>query len=314
MEKKKLIFPPGILEKLKKKYRESSIKTYNSSFRRMLKLLGMDTDTYDISPFLNVKNVKEALDSIKSTNTRAAHCRCILTILEVEKKIHPRLIKDYKDMVHKYYKAHEALYVHSKDPSNSFVYSLTIDRVYNQLYKIYDKNPNFINFRKYVIISLYKYLPPLRNQDYINTIYIKSENLPKGSLKYIKYNYYDLDEGKMVLYNFKTSKIMEPRHIDFPYELKKIIWIFANKFLLTGYTLIPGIKNKEKPISETTFTFLIRDIFQPLDNVTPNTLRSAYITEMAKIKPVAEMKKIATIMGHKYATQQLIYKQMDQYI
>ena len=89
-----------------------------------------------------------------------------------------------------------------------------------------------------VIISLYTYLPPRRN-DYMNMLITKS---PSG----VETNYYDIDKKQFIFNKFKTSKKEGQVIVNIPNELQNV--------LSTYLKFHPDIKNKiKKKFNEIPF-------------------------------------------------------------
>ena len=89
-----------------------------------------------------------------------------------------------------------------------------------------------------VIISLYTYLPPRRN-DYMNMLITKS---PSG----VETNYYDIDKKQFIFNKFKTSKKEGQVIVNIPNELQNV--------LSTYLKYHPDIKGKiKKKFNEIPF-------------------------------------------------------------
>lgn len=161
---------------------------------------------------------------------------------------------------------------------------------------------------EYVILSLYYYIAPKRNQDWtlMNVIYKEEPNLSAGN------NYYDVSDEKFIFNKYKTSKTHGELTEKVPPELKSI--------LETYFKFHPLIKGKK--ITKTTNVPLLvyydgKD-FSSVNSITrilnkvfgkkvgSSMLRHIYLS--SKYGEVSkEMKEDAKNMGHSTAVQANTY-------
>lgn len=158
-----------------------------------------------------------------------------------------------------------------------------------------------VNDIYYLLCSLYSYLPPLRSQDYFDTV-IKTENT---NLE--KDNYYDIEEKEIVLNGYKTVKNHGKRVINVPDELAEIIETFHEK---SGSNYLICTRTGKK-LESNTFSDTFNRCLKK--NASSSMLRKTYISSMIDNGVSAkERKEKAKIMGHTVGTQQLIYSKFSE--
>jgi len=170
-------------------------------------------------------------------------------------------------------------------------------------YKTKIKNVFGINDVYYLALSFYSYLPPLRTQDYIITLY--KDGLEQGvQIDIEKDNYYDKDSKQLIYNSYKTSESHGKRVINVPDVLSAAIEDFHNK---SGSKYIICSSRK------TSFTQIsFNKMLTACIGGSCNMLRKSYISEKIDNGMTAEeRKKAATIMGHSLAVQQLTYSRFS---
>ena len=177
------------------------------------------------------------------------------------------------------------------------------------------KNSKEINQHKYnvlldyVVLSLYFYIPPKRNQDWalMNVIFKMDDTLP------ITNNYLDYSNKKFIFNKYKTSKTKGELIENIPEILFNIINLY--------FKFHPLLKNKKitKTTNEPFLVYYNGETFSSVNSITrilnrifdkkvgSSMLRHIYLTDKYG-DAVQEMKKDADIMGHSVNTA------MDNYI
>jgi integrase len=167
-----------------------------------------------------------------------------------------------------------------------------------EIYKNKCKNVFGINDVYYLALSFYTYLPPLRSQDYINTMY-KDETTDIH-----KDNYYDSDKKQLIYNTYKTIESNGKRIINVPDELAEIIDNFHKKSE-SKYIIC---SSKKGHLSSIHFN----KILKVSAGGSCNMLRKIYISEkIDNGMSVNERKDTAVIMGHSLAVQQLTYSRFS---
>ena len=147
---------------------------------------------------------------------------------------------------------------------------------------------------------LYSYLPPLRSQDYYDTV-IKTDTTDLE-----KDNYYDLETKQLIINNCKTTKSKGQRVIDVPDELADEISKFHERskssYMICTRT---GHKLDANSFRKSMHRCLKKDISSSM-------LRNCFISSKIDEGITAEeRKRTAKIMGHSVATQQAIYSKFS---
>ena len=172
------------------------------------------------------------------------------------------------------------------------------------------KNKDIDAFQQYVVFSLYTKMPPLRN-NYVNTIVITKSSSPTNTKKMLNdktYNYIDLNDNKLYLYNYKTHKTYGDKILPMEDEVIDIItdWMKINpsKYLLINVT-------NKTPMKSNGLTKYLNKIFKP-KKVSTTLLRKYYLSHKYPVNPELEdsKRKDANMMGHSVNTQQKIYRKM----
>ena len=169
--------------------------------------------------------------------------------------------------------------------------------------KLTDKFTKFDLY--YVLLSLYTMLPPLRGEDYINSLLVYDRY---GINFADKNNHLNLEEKKLYLYNYKTSKSYGVRIIDIPDDLVKILKDFKEK-TSTDYVIFSPKKQKLQPSS---FNRLFNEATKG-KKFGCNMARKSYVSEaIDNKKSIADRKKDAKIMAHSTSTAQTYYSKLSK--
>jgi hypothetical protein len=177
------------------------------------------------------------------------------------------------------------------------------------------KDSKEINTHKYntllefVILSLYYYIAPKRNQDWalMRIIYKEEPNLPTTS------NYYDISDDKFIFNKYKTSKTKGELIEKIPEKLQNILKIYfkfhpliKDKSIKKGTNIPFLVYSDGKDLSSiNSITRILNKIFNK--KIGSSMLRHIYLTSKYG-NTVKEMKNDADIMGHSVQTA------MDNYI
>ena len=178
-----------------------------------------------------------------------------------------------------------------------------------------DKAPfDYLKWKRYLILSFYHFLPPLRGQEYYS---VKICNWKKTKIPDVG-NYIDVENWRLVNRSHKTSRSYGEHIIDIQNnELRNIIKLYIKKSELQDgdYLLVKDLKGKE-PLNTRYFT----DTLKCVVGKSVNELRQMYISnfldELEKKKHNKEIKQsvfnkkrkeLAALMGHSIATQERRY-------
>ena len=294
-----MFLPDSLVEKMKGKYRESSIKTMGGQIKRLHKMEGFNK--YNLELLKDFEKVKDLLDGLDKTSTKKAICNTIMKVIQFEDKQYD--MNQYKSLFSGYVHVHDDTYFMSK-PKKELILMFEIEEIQKKYEEeVLSMDLTKLNgfdrstYVKYITISLYTFLPPLRGEDYYNTDIVKTleETNDKG-------NFYVLDEKKLYLNKYKTSRTYGQRIIDFPDKMHKIIGDYCSRYM------IPTMKGTK--MTQQGFTNMLFRIFNPR-KISVDILRQSYITEMVPGMTSRECKELTITMAHSLGSQQLVYKKVE---
>jgi Phage integrase family len=299
------VLPRHILEKLEGKYAESSLKTMSGQIQRLLKSLGAP---YSRETLLDIDVVEGELLKFDKASVRKNILQTLITVLKADGVSEDDLSR-HTELLENLRKDHSEKYLMSSDKS-----LIKMDEVVQLREKYRERLPSGdrTTHLRFVVLSLYTYLPPLRGQDYCNTEFVYSGSKSGDDLEKFyeetPHNLYDVDKGMFVIKEHKTAKTHGERRIQTGPSLMQIMkeWSEKNE---TPY-LVPTITGTK--MSQNGFTDLLWRIFREIttEKISVDTLRHSFITEMSNDPRFdsEKAKEIAKIMGHTVTTQQMIYK------
>lgn len=318
MEKFKI--PKSINRTLLKKYRPSSIVTLTQNYKKILQDL-FNTNIYTTEPFLtNFIKFKKYVEHQEKESIQKNYLSSVLTFLKADPKTPEPIIKKYQNYFNKMVKIidNNKLY---KEPTEREEESFI---TWNEILEIYNKNKKEIEeypeqqfpsyedkykYLHYLLLTLYTTIPPLRGEEYRNSIIIKVTDTSNYDTitEACKCNLIDIKNSNLVIKHYKTSKTHGSKIIPIPKETLKIIkkWhqiTNKNKYLL------PNLQTPNKQMSQSSLSHLLQRIFKP-HNISTSMLRKIYISEKLKTirnKP-KERKELAKTMGHTLPLQEFIY-------
>lgn len=159
-------------------------------------------------------------------------------------------------------------------------------------------NRHKTNNVKYLVASCYRYLPALRGQDFYDTRLSENDGYTGNVL--------NVNTWKMTIRLHKTSSYNGIKKINIPTQLQEIInnWILDKGLSYGDYLL-------GRKYVRSSFTKIVNRTFG--NSVGVNDLRRGYISEVLNYlreytpENILLRKKMAYIVGHGLATQELIY-------
>jgi hypothetical protein len=281
-----------IISKLKNiyHYKESSIKTMNGQIKRLH--IVSSHNEFNEKFIKNFNKVSTALNNFDKINVKKAILNTTIKVLSCFDDFD---LTPFEKLFNQLVSEHSDKYLYTK-PSKEMI-SISEIISFREKYKVKDSH---INHLRYVILSLYSMLPPLRGEDFYNTLILRCHD---DNIDINKDNYYSLAEQTFVFNTHKTVKSSGKKVVNVSNDLHKVLfdWSIANK---TKY-LIPTVKNTK--MSQQGFTDLLNRIFKPR-KISVDNLRQSYVTnEVCKMSPKSA-KHVAKIMGHSIKTQQIVYR------
>ena len=291
----------------------NTIKNYKHFINILIKKLGLGED---YSTKLN--NAKRVIKIIrkkyKSTNTRKSYISNIRVLIKEHKEwnIEVKAIKEYeeafKEEAEKVRQELETNKTNIKQQENWLEWPKIID--YRDEYEK-KKWKDWKDYQKYVLISLYTYMPPTRAENYTKMRIVKQKSEAN-----MKENTIVSGEVTVFVFNkYKTYKTYGSQTVIIPKKLVKILkeWI---KIKPSGEYLLVQDDGKT-PMNADNVSKRLKNIFKEMTkdknlNFSIDMLRHSFLSHfMSTHKLLAVRKEVARIMGHNIETQ-LQYIKKDQ--
>lgn len=308
--------PSPLAKTLLKKYKASSIKAFSINIKRLLKEL-FNRKIYDPKYLYNTKKVKDYILALPKLSIQKNMTASILAFLKADLDTPQEVLNQYQALFKSLVKQAESAFKY-KPPSqteeeNWIPYSKVqqLQKRYKEITSKFDFSANFTyhqkqQYQKYLVLSLYTYIPPLRGEEYTNAIIVSvsSPKLYDCLTKATKKNIMDIKHHKFVSAFYKTSSTYGTRIIDVPNPLVKIVRTW---FQITGNQNLLLNLQTNQPFTQQAFTAFLNRIFEP-NRISTSMLRKIYISNKLKtLRDPAKRKKLAHIMGHSLETQEFIY-------
>jgi len=313
--------PKQINRRLLQKYRPSSIETFTNNLRNALNLV-YGIEEYTLQPFkLDFDSFAKYINGIKLNSARKNAMSAVLAFLKADVRMSDEIIEKYQNLfdtvAKEIDKENEYKEPSEKELEKFISWELILENYYKPyaaLIKDYPDQdfPSYEDkyvYLKYLILTLYTTIPPLRGEEYLNSVIIKVKNpdMYDTIIEACKCNLVDLEHNKLIIHFYKTSKTHEKRIIDIP---KKTVDIITRWYRITDGNkyLLPNLQTPTYAMSPSALSHMLQRIFKPFD-ISTSMLRKIYISHILKSiynKP-KERKKLANIMGHTLSTQEFIY-------
>jgi integrase len=301
-----------------KGYKESSIKTLDFNIKRIFKALDID---YNVLRFKT--DAQKIIDIIKSypEKQQKAYIYAVKLIYDnlqakFKSEAATKLYNDYYEKVSEEY---VNLLTMQEATSQQLIRQVSpeeFNEVYEYYKTIYDVNKitddeNYTDSMKYLIISLYKYIPPLRPQVYLNSTFEEYEET------YPDLNVIDLDSKTILIKSAKTLKRGKTQIIQIPNVLISLISAIHDKYN-TVY-LITKLSNVNEPMTHDNFSHIFSRMFLDVigREISPNNIRNSFVSDLIDekgLRTTDERKKIAKLMGHSINTQNNVYSKYSTYV
>ena len=300
--------PVTIRDAFLKKYQPSSIKTMDGQIKRLFRIAKIQSFSTDA--LLNFANIIDIISNINSSHTvKKGLINSVMKCLQYSNIDIP---EQYTEFFKQETSLEKDATLYAKPTDKEKQNMISFDQIIQkrEYWKTKAESTHKRNdYIKYLVLSLYTIIPPLRGEDYFNTVVLnsKGEDLAKLS-KITKHNFYDTFSHTLVLSKYKTVKSYGLRLIKFPKQLADIVDTWMNDFNNTEF-LIPN--RDDLMMSQQSFTDLLLRIFSPL-RISTVILRKIYITQIAIHLPIEQRKEIARIMGHSIIMQEFIYNKSKE--
>jgi integrase len=305
---------------LEKKFKEKNISQSSINlYLRNLEKLNDDMPLKNLNFLSPTENILTKLKNYKPNTFRGYLISiCSALHLETSKKL-TKLYEEYYNLLMKTNKElKEKEKEQEKTPTQkaNWISWEDVEKKHKELEEEVNKFKNVkeINQHKYnilleyVILSLYYFIPPKRNQDWtlMKIIHKEEPNLSTTN------NYYDVSNEKFIFNKYKTSKTNGELVEKIPEKLKEILNIYfkfhpliKDKIIKKGCN-IPFLVyyNGEDLTSINSITRILNKVFKK--KIGSSMLRHIYLT--SKYGDVTkEMKEDAQVMGHSVQVQQNNY-------
>jgi len=279
-------------------FKDSTISYYTSTLNRILR------DCYDkfelsLSDFNDYNKFFTYIDSLHNNSEKKNFLNVFIKIYKCIDKHDNTILNIYLDKFKKIALIADSdreLTTPSNKESKQFIsFDNILLKWTNLKNKLTDSYKYDIDI-KFLILSLYLFLPPLRSQDYINTK-ILSSHFPNNE------NY--IHDNKLIINDHKTVKKYGPKSITIPPNLLAIISSFHSKS--NSIWLLPS-RNGASHLSNSNLSHKLSSII----GCSVLMLRKIFISKIIDDKlPIPDRKQIASIMGHSIYSQSIIYSKFS---
>lgn len=309
--------PKRVLDKLKSAgYKPNSITTYNCSVKRIYRDI-FKKNKYAKVNLSEFDEIKKGIDKIDNIGVRKSLVGALLAIIKAE-NLPKKLQKQYGD----YFDSIVLLYDDKNLYKKASKKDLSKKNEVGSMKKLSEKRESLLkcaedsksnrDWTKYLVSCLYTYLPPLRQDEYIDMVIV---SLPKDP-DYKEYcllmkgvNFMDFGNDKIVICKSKTAKKYKVRIFDLPKDLKEAIQKVRSEMNEKSKKLLNGDMFNTQP----GFSLFLKRTL----GASSSGLRKIYISDMMREfdtrkkmmdpKNIEKRKKIAYIMGHSITTATMIY-------
>lgn len=316
--------PNHIKNKLILKYRKSSIRTFELNIKRILENTYPEESPpeYSQENLTDVKSVTKYIKSLASKPMQKTLIAAILAVLKAEAKPPQIIISQYEKIFKNLARVteNELKYKEpTKEEKRNWTSYQTVINIKKQYKKRVKEEIDLTStqftaqqlslYQKYLILSLYTYLPPLRSEEFYNTIIMTVCTSPskyKQIINSTQKNIIDLKNKKLVSGIYKTSKKYGTRIIELPDKLVKIIkqWYMMTPPEIQNLLINPTTLT---PMTQQGMTEVLNRIFQP-KKISSSMLRKIYISDiLLTMKDAKLRKKLALTMGHSIDAQEFTY-------
>lgn len=324
---KSMYFPQELNNALRANgYKDSSIKTLSGSIKRIMKLInpsGSHTK-FTESELTGLMNNQEQVLSVlfrevENINSRTSILNAIIKVLSADGRSSLDeynkafgILSKHKTATNQYKQptlAEEDAFMEMKDiRAMQASMAIEMERMLGSVPDVYSLSlPQKRLYLKFVVLSLYALMPPLRGEEYFKSvvIFIDEREDPETLLDLVEMNFYDMNSHRLFIRYYKTQSTYGTRVIDMHPDLKETLsnWVAMNP----ATWLIPNLVTQDA-MSQQGFTSLLNSIFAP-KKISSSMLRKIFVSDFISNKPTAdERKKVAHIMGHSLQTQEFTYK------
>lgn len=287
-------FPSIILSFLQVNYRDSSIKTFITVIKRVLKGIN-GNDHFDLKTLLDYTTVKNFLETVPNIDVRRNMANTIAAIIKAG-----GYSESYYD---KYIKLRD---VYSKEgkikviPRNITSNVITLEDVAQKAAKYANSN-KYRDRLKNICLLLYSLVPALRLEDWTSLRVNRASS--SKSIDTNLENYINLTTGTVSFTHYKTSDSHGLRTFKLPSTVIKALkeWVTLSNgdYLLT--------KEDGSKLETNDLLYILK-----AEGLSASELRKTYISESVPDMTMKQRHKLANIMGHSIETQEFTYRHHDE--
>lgn len=275
-------FPNDVNERLKAKYRDSSISIQEYHIKKMIKAITRKED-FDEKILQKVEDIETYLSTIEKATGKRDVLNSIIAIMNMlTKKVDEEVVKKYEEL-RKIYTKEGKEEVYSRE--SKALSEWTIAKIGK---KVLEMDTSIMR----LIIGLYAYMPALRTEDWTSLRRYEGETVLEG-------NNLNLGKGVMEILDYKTSETHGKRIIVLSEELKVLI----REYYGTSRGEYFLMKGEKRMTSEE-----LQRILRKTLGISSNELRKIYISEMVPYLSKKERMKLGTMMGHSIEMQEFVYR------
>lgn len=293
----------GITESLKKRYKKNSISTINTNLKRLFREC-FDSGTFDVELLKSrCKDIEKYIESLKKVSVQKS------------------MIHNIRSMIGEGYGYDEMVKVYNKKCNDVTLYAQPSDKLKEVHIPCEEMATKMMSFSfknrgsgvKLVVSSLYRYLPPLRGQDFYNTVFAETPDNVRydDHFNIIKKNFIDVRKWILVVGDYKTMKKYGIRKFKLNSALSKVLDTWRKSGLSDGENLLTN--RFKKRFTQPAFTKLLWRIYG--SNFGVDMIRKVYMSEMVgyleglenREETIEWRKKLAYMVGHSLCAQEFNY-------
>jgi len=290
---------------------KSTLVTIKQSIVRLEKLLEIKVDDINLNILKDVNHIVNLLTenySLNSTITTLIHIRKLVRY----KKGSEELFLEYNDYINELNEEKEKqrekqTFKDKKEEENYIEYTELKKTLTDLSHDYLNKKKSFTDYRNYLIVCLYVFMPPCRIQNWILMKVKDISNMKRKGESLIKtYNYLIRlapNQYEVIFNNFKTKNILGQ-------TLYRIESKLLNKLIerwLTEYNWRPKnghflVNANGKTMEQTNFTHAIANFSNKhfKKELSNNSLRRSFLTYFLSLNPsFIEKQKVLKVCGQK---------------
>ncbi len=293
--------------------KQNSVSTY---IRNIKKLYKEHFNCEKLNPLFlkDHQEVVDYIDSLPSNASKKTMCTSIIVMLKSCDEIPDDIKQIYSKKLTSIAYEQNQVYIENQKSEKEDKNWVTNEEIKEKLECLKKKSEQktitdrqrLVLTQKYLILTLYTEIPPLRNDYAYTCVFEKTKDIPEDHPE----NYIDLETSTLHLKVYKTAKFYGDKKINIPKKVMTIIKKFEKlkkqikDDIGHNYLLV---KCDFEPMNKLNLTKTLNKIFHP-KKVSTTILRKVYLSYKYPIQhSINEMQQDADIMGHDFMTARKIY-------